>query len=173
MVQIEILKDSKGCPGCELCRCVHVHSFGNHRTPQFFYSSRMISVRPTVMLQRRDPPPDPRRDPMVGMELDKGSVSCLFLFWSQPTNNERFFITQMERNVTRATTTRPSLARILAAAGYELKPAKSIWDPSRFEWEFDLDKKSATIVSDFYTGIGKRPPKSIEKFLQKSVEADA
>ena len=49
----------------------------------------------------------------------------------------------------KATTARPTVARALQAAGYEIKAIPSVWKPGRIEWEFDLDDKSAHSVKRF------------------------
>ena len=72
----------------------------------------------------------------------------------------------MKRLITKATITRPKLARLLLAAGYTVTPTQSIWSPTRTEWEYELDETSAKIVLDYYTTIGKRPPQIVTKFLQ-------
>lgn len=72
----------------------------------------------------------------------------------------------LQQKIPKATVTRPILARILLAAGYEVTPKKSIWNPSRLEWEFDMDETSARIINDYYAEIGKRPPRMVTLFLQ-------
>ena len=72
----------------------------------------------------------------------------------------------MEKKNTRATVTRPKLARILADSGYEVNTITSIWDSSKMEWEFDLTDRSARIVADYYAEIGRRPPLIIRKYME-------
>ena len=67
----------------------------------------------------------------------------------------------------RATITRPTVARALQNAGYELTPIKSIWNPDRVDWEFDLDSISAEIVRGCYAKIGKKPPLAVRSFLEE------
>lgn len=65
----------------------------------------------------------------------------------------------------RATITRPTVARALQAAGYELTPIKSIWNPDRVDWEYNLDSVSAEIVRSCYAKLGKKPPRAVRDFL--------
>lgn len=66
----------------------------------------------------------------------------------------------------KATLSRPSLARILIDAGYDLLPVRSVWDPSRYEWEFYMDEAAAQIITDYYAKLGKRPPLIVKKFME-------
>ena len=79
----------------------------------------------------------------------------------------------MKRPAEKATTTRPSVARLLISAGYDVKKVKSVWDPSRVEWEFTLDNVSARMISEYYAKIGRVPPFAVRKFLQKQQEGEA
>lgn len=79
----------------------------------------------------------------------------------------------MEKKTKRVTVTRPSLARILIDAGYEVTRVRSVWDPARFEWELDLDDTSAKLISEYYAQISKVPPAAVRKFLQKKQEGEA
>lgn len=74
-------------------------------------------------------------------------------------------------NKLRATITRPTVARALQAAGYEVTPSKSIWDHSRTDWEYDLDATSARIVYNEYKKIGKKPPLAVRTFLEQEAGA--
>ena len=67
----------------------------------------------------------------------------------------------------RATITRPTVARALQAAGYELTPIKSIWNPDRVDWEYTLDSVSAEIVRSCYAKLGKKPPQAVRAFLEE------
>jgi hypothetical protein len=67
----------------------------------------------------------------------------------------------------KATITRPTVARALQAAGYAVTPIQSIWDPSRTDWEYDLDATSARIVLEAYEKIGKKPPIAVRSFLKE------
>lgn len=67
----------------------------------------------------------------------------------------------------KATITRPTVARALQAAGYELTPIKSIWNPDRVDWEYDLDNVSAEIVRSCYAKLGKKPPLAVRNFLDE------
>lgn len=79
----------------------------------------------------------------------------------------------MEKKAKRVTVTRPSLARILIDAGYEVTMVRSVWDPARFEWELDLDDTSAKLISEYYAKIDRVPPFAVRKFLQKQQEGEA
>lgn len=79
----------------------------------------------------------------------------------------------MEKKAKRVTVTRPSLARILVDAGYEVTRVRSVWDPVLFEWELDLDDTSAKLISEYYAQINKVPPAAVRKFLQKRREGEA
>ena len=73
---------------------------------------------------------------------------------------------KMAKKETRATVTRPKLARILADSGYEVRAITSIWDSSKVEWEFDLTDRSARIVADYYAEIGRRPPLLVREYME-------
>lgn len=75
----------------------------------------------------------------------------------------------------KATVARPTVARALQAAGYEIKAIPSVWKPGRIEWEYDLDRVSAEIVKSCYDRIGKPCPRAVAQFLsdqQKGGVAD-
>lgn len=98
------------------------------------------------------------------MEQDSGQLSFSF-----PSSTyylaKGYFIRSMEKT-TKATITRPRLARILNSAGYEARPVRSVWNLDRIEWEFTLDATSAKIVADYYAQIGKVPPAAVRKYIQ-------
>ena len=71
----------------------------------------------------------------------------------------------------KATITRPTVARALQAAGYEVTPSKSISDHSRTDWEYDLDATSARIVYNEYKKIGKKPPLAVRTFPEQEAGA--
>ena len=77
-----------------------------------------------------------------------------------------------DTKATRAAVTRPSIARALQAAGYDVKPVPSIWREGFTAWEYDLDTTSAEIVRACYEKIGKEPPRSVLNFI-KSQEGQA
>jgi len=65
----------------------------------------------------------------------------------------------------KATTARPQVASALQAAGYEIKAIPSVWKPGMIEWEYDLDKKSANIVRQFYESIERPAPRIVREFF--------
>lgn len=71
----------------------------------------------------------------------------------------------------KATITRPTVARALQAAGYEVTPIPSIWAPDRVDWEFELNSTSAHIVKDVYERLGKQPPLAVRTFLEQEAQA--
>lgn len=99
--------------------------------------------------------------------METGQRTAVFFFSIvNLLSGERLFIKSMEKT-TKATITRPRLARILNSAGYEAKPVRSVWNLDRIEWEFTLDATSAKIVADYYAQIGKVPPAAVRKYIQK------
>ena len=70
----------------------------------------------------------------------------------------------------KATTARPTVARALQAAGYEIKAIPSVWNPGKLEWEFALDSISAEIVRSCYARIGKPCPRAVQRFLDDQEE---
>ena len=70
----------------------------------------------------------------------------------------------------KATVSRPTVARALQAAGYEVKAIPSVWNPERLEWEYDLDNISAEIVRSCYARIGKPCPRAVQRFLDDQEE---
>ena len=79
---------------------------------------------------------------------------------------------ETDTKATKAVITRPSVARALQAAGYDVKPVPSIWREDFTVWVYTLDATSAEIVRSCYEKIGKEPPRAIRDFF-KSQEAQA
>ena len=71
----------------------------------------------------------------------------------------------------KATITRPTVARALQAAGFEVTPIPSIWAPDRVDWEYSLTNDSAQIVKAEYEKIGKKPPLAVRTFLEQEARA--
>ncbi len=62
--------------------------------------------------------------------------------------------------------TRPRLTSHLIALGYEFKTEPHPFQQGKTAWMFPLTEQLAGIVADYYTNLGKKPPKAILDALE-------
>lgn len=61
---------------------------------------------------------------------------------------------------------RPSLTTKLSAAGYKFKTAPSPWDANRVSWIFELDRRGAELVKEYYENVGRDVPRILSGVLE-------
>lgn len=61
---------------------------------------------------------------------------------------------------------RPSLTTKLSTAGYTFKTVPSPWDPDRMSWIFELDRRGAELVKEYYQSVGRDVPRILLGVLE-------